>query len=261
MTSLSADPRHGPALVREVPTERPPALVHSEWAAVFPWLVHGCTTRGSDDAPFDLGLFTEASPAEHVRACWTELYTHAGMSGAVHAKQVHEAGVRFHAGAVDGLVVEGEFDGHVTDEPGVLLGICTADCVPIFMVDPVNRAVGVLHAGWRGAAAGVQERGLAVMAERFGTVMADVHVHVGPSICGACYEVGPEVFESLDQTLPEGPTPIDLRRLLADRAVVSGVLWEHITISVHCTRCTDSGLYSHRGGDRERQVGYIGISP
>ncbi len=135
----------------------------------------------------------------------------------------------------------------------------TADCVPVFVVDPENRAVAALHAGWRGAASGVLERGLEVMADRVGSNAARAHLHLGPAICGHCYEVGPEVFETLQQPVPATPTPIDLRAVLAQRAMDAGVPRGQVTVSEHCTRCGDCGLFSHRGGDRERQVGYIGI--
>jgi purine-nucleoside/S-methyl-5'-thioadenosine phosphorylase / adenosine deaminase len=251
--------RPGPLLVTEARTDTPPALVHTEWVAAFPWLVQGCTTRGPGRPPFDLGLFSGASDEAHVRSCWTTLCAGTGMHGAVHARQVHEAKVCVHEEGVEGLSVLGEFDGHVTNVSGILLAVTTADCVPVFVVDPVRHVVAALHAGWRGAAAGVLEEGLDVMAGRFGSVVEDVHIHLGPSICGSCYEVGPEVFEALDQPVPHGPTPIDLRAILARRAVAAGVSAHSTTVSTHCTRCTDSGLYSHRSGDRERQVGYIGL--
>jgi copper oxidase (laccase) domain-containing protein len=101
------------------------------------------------------------------------------------------------------------------------------------------------------------ETGLRAVAprERWGRL----RMHLGPAICGACYEVGPEVFEAVGLAAPLGPTPIDLRGVLAGRALRLGVSPALLTISEHCTRCTNSGLFSHRGGDRGRQVGYLGI--
>ena len=99
------------------------------------------------------------------------------------------------------------------------------------------------------------------MVESFETQRMDLHVHFGPAICGACYEVGPEVFEALNQPVPPCPTPIDLRAVLVERAVAAGVDRSQVTVSGHCTRCTGSGLFSHRGGDAERQVGYLGVRP
>ena len=141
----------------------------------------------------------------------------------------------------------------------MLLAVTIADCVPVFVVDAPHKAVGMLHAGWRGAATGVLEEGLAKMASAFGTQASDAHIHLGPSICGGCYEVGPEVFEALAQPVPDEPTPIDLRTIVATRAIEAGVERERVSISEHCTRCTNSGLFSHRGGDAARQVGFIGV--
>jgi copper oxidase (laccase) domain-containing protein len=147
----------------------------------------------------------------------------------------------------------------MTDEPGVLLAVAAADCVPVFLVAPDTRAVAVLHAGWRGAAGGVLERGLARLVEDLGATLDEMHVHFGPAICGSCYEVGPEVFGALGQAIPDTPTPMNLRRILAELAEAYGVPRQRITTSAHCTRCTGSGLFSHRGGDRGRQVGYVGM--
>jgi YfiH family protein len=247
--------------VREALDPRIPALVHTEWAAELPWVVQGTTTRGEGPTPFDLGLFSDGSPAEVVWRSWGRLIDATGMRSAVHARQVHGTEVRTHerrdAEPANGLRLAPECDGHVTSEQGVLLAVSAADCVPIFVVDPGARAIAALHAGWRGVAAGVLERGLALLAAP--SDRSELRVHFGPSICGSCYEVGPEVFEALGLAAPRRPTPIDLRSVLARRAIEQGVTREHVTISEHCTLCTSSGLFSHRGGDLGRQVGYLGI--
>jgi len=227
--------------------------------ARFPWLVQGTTTRWSGSREFDLGLFSGASPGNRVHDHWDRLLARTKMPCSVHARQIHEADVSLHRAVERGLTIARPCDGHVTDEPGVLLAVATADCVPIFAVSPDPRAVSVLHAGWRGTAAGVLERGLDVLGDELGASRSDLHLHLGPAICGRCYEVGSEVFAALGEPFPGAPTPIDLRRILAQRAVAAGVPPAHVTVSTHCTRCTDSGLFSHRGGDAARQVGYVGI--
>ena len=247
--------------VRERLEPAVPALVHPTWAASFPWLIQGTTTRGAPGRELDLGLFSGGSPEAAVQRSWGRLLARTGVAAAVHARQLHEAEVRFHPEARPGLRVVEPCDGHATDRAGVLLTVSVADCVPVFAVAPRARAVAALHAGWRGAAAGVLEHGLGVLAERTGEGAEGLHVHLGPSICGSCYEVGPEVFEALGRPVPEAPRPIDLRGVLAARAAAAGVDPSRITVSTHCTRCTRSGLFSHRGGDRGRQVGYIGVRP
>jgi YfiH family protein len=245
--------------IREPLDDHVGALVHPIWAATFPWLVQGTTTRGASRSTHDFGLFSGGSPDSVVQASWDSLLSTTEMGCAVHARQIHEADVCFHEAAAPGLRLVDPCDGHATDEVAVLLAVSTADCVPIFLVDPEARAVAVLHAGWRGAAAGILERGLDTLGVRSGTQASDVHMHLGPAICGSCYEVGPEVFAALGLPAPESPHPIDLRGVLVGRAVAMGIDPAHVTTSAHCTLCTESGLYSHRGGDKARQVGYLGI--
>ena len=250
-------------VVREIRKAEFGALVHPEWSDAFAWLVQGTTARESgDDHPFDLGLFADGSQPESARRRWRTLRESLGGERVVHAHQVHGAEVRLHRGVgarVQDPHLVDDCDGHVADTPGVLLAVTTADCVPVFIVDPERRAVAALHAGWRGAASGVLERGIEVMVSSFSSRLEDLLVHLGPAICGACYEVGPEVFEALNQKVPEGPEPIDLREVIARRAVRAGVRDESISVSAHCTKCTDSGLFSHRAGHGERQAGFIGV--
>ncbi len=87
----------------------------------------------------------------------------------------------------------------------------------------------------------------------------DVRVHLGPAICGNCYEVGPEVHVALGRPDPGWPRMVDLRAILAQQCRAAGVGPERITSSAWCTRCGDSPFFSHRAGHPERQVGVIGI--
>lgn len=233
-------------------------MTHPAWREAFPWLVQGTTGRGTDERPFDLGLFSRGSTPVAVLEHWETLRRATGSRHVEHAHQVHEATVRFHEGGEPGLHLSEACDGHATRTPGALLAVTTADCVPVFLVAPGRRAVAMVHAGWRGAAAGILERGVAVLAERADAEPASLHVHLGPAICGRCYEVGPEVFEALGLVPPDGPEPVDVRAALAQRAVGAGVPAEQVTISEHCTLCGE-GFFSHRGGDQARQVGYLGL--
>lgn len=256
--------------VTEVPADGLPALVHPEWRDRFPWLVQGMTTRGSAAQAFDLGLFSGGSAADAVSTHWSLLARATDSERICHAKQVHGGDVAVHApvarwGAAESLpLLVDPCDGHVTAEVGTLLTVATADCVPVFAVDEARGVAGVFHAGWRGVVAGVVENGLDSLsktsgADGEGDPFEHVHVHLGPAICGSCYEVGPEVFEALRQAVPAAPTPIDLRSVIAQRVERSGVRLDRVTVSTHCTRCTGSDLFSHRGGDRGRQVGFIGM--
>lgn len=137
--------------------------------------------------------------------------------------------------------------------------VTVADCVPVFLLDPGKRAVAVLHAGWRGAASGILERGVEAMADTFESRPKDLFLHLGPSICGACYEVGPEVHRALGLPETPRPSPIDLRGHLAALALAGGVDGSRVTVSGWCTRCDGSPFFSHRRGDRKRQVAFMGI--
>jgi YfiH family protein len=233
--------------------------------------VHGFTTRRGNRG-FDLGLFSEGSDRATVMQNWSEVASAADIPFIVHARQLHgatlhvldrESGPRALGGSARAPASPPRLldpaDGHLTDRPNLLAAVTTADCVPVLLLDAAHRAVGAVHAGWRGVAAGILEGAVESMEASFGSRRSEIEVHLGPAICGVCYEVGPEVFESLAQPVPASPTPIDVRAVLAARALSAGLRPGHVSVSSHCTRCTGSDLYSHRGGDAQRQVGFIGL--
>ena len=96
-------------------------------------------------------------------------------------------------------VVQG-VDGLITNRKGVALFLTYADCYPIVLWDPVNRAVGLAHAGWRGTAAGVAKAAVKAMSDEYGSAPGDIRAGIGPGICGRCYEVGGEVASQFDAT-------------------------------------------------------------
>lgn len=235
-----------------------PLYVHPEWRADFPWLMQGTTARGDGIEPFDLGL-SGTTPVGAALDRWRALRAATGFGRAVHARQVHGAELLRHDGGPAGTLVTEGYDGHLTMAADVLLTVSVADCVPIFLVDPERRAIAALHGGWRGVVAGILERGVALLGDVARSSPATLRMHVGPAICGDCYEVGPEVHEALGLERPATNTPVDLRAVLATRARALGLGPDHITTSAHCTRCGDSPFFSHRGGDPERQMGVLGL--
>jgi copper oxidase (laccase) domain-containing protein len=115
--------------------------------------------------------------------------------------------------------------------------------------------VALLHSGWRGTAARIVERGIESLAQR-GFATAELRLHLGPAICGVCYEVGSDVFRQLTGRDSSGASaPVDLRALIRQHAAEAGV--RHITTSPLCTRCDNARLYSHRAGDDGRQISVI----
>lgn len=253
--------RRHPARVEEtLQAGEVPIWIHPEWASRFPWLVQGTTGAGEGPEPFDLGLFGDA-PVGTIVERWRRLRLATGMRTSIHARQLHGREVAHHPPSeIAGLVVMEGYDGHVSAAPGLLLAISVADCVPVFLVDPDHRAIGTVHAGWRGTAMGVLERAIARMVERFGTRPATMHLHCGPAICGECYEVGPEVHAALQpsRSVPTAPAPIDLRAVLLERAAAVGIAPERSTVSTHCTRCGPGYFFSHRAGSPARQMGVLG---
>ena len=119
----------------------------------------------------------------------------------------------------------------------------------------------LLHAGWRGVAGKIVTKGIELLLERWRSQLEDIVVHLGPAICGDCYEVGPEVFRSLGLTKPTEPTPVDLRGILTRQARDLGIKKENISVSGDCTLCGERDFFSHRNGDVGRQVAVIGVRP
>jgi YfiH family protein len=163
------------------------------------------------------------------------------VAGAVHGAEV--ARVDDPAGAVKG------HDALVTDRPDVPLLATFADCYPVLLHDPVRGSLALVHAGWRGTAAGIAARAVAALRREYGSRPADLVAGVGPGICGCCYEVGEEVAERFDAAFVS-PSPAG-RRLLdlaaANRAQLQavGVPPERVHVHGACTR-ESAVLPSHR---------------
>jgi polyphenol oxidase len=242
-------------VAREEPGPGPvPSLVNSDWGRAFPWLVQGITHR-----EYDLRLAGDDLDPE-VRGRWEALAQGSRIGGVVFSRQVHGSHVRIHGAEVRGAALAPDCDGHATRDPGILLGVTVADCVPVFLVAPEVRAVALLHAGWRGVAAGIVEEGVGTLIRDLGADPGDLHAWLGPAIAGDEYEVGPEVHEGLGLPVPAGPALLDLRAVVARRLIDAGVAPERAGISATCTR-RDPRFYSHRGGDAGRQAAFLGIRP
>lgn len=240
-----------------------PLHVLEAWTDRFPGLVAGITGAGSTPAgvPADFGLTTAPSPwalLERLEALGGQLDLPAVAVG----RQVHGDAVTCLEPTPEGGVrVPGACDGLITGGVGLLLVVTAADCVPVHLLDAGGRGLGLLHAGWRGTAAGVLRSGVRAMGGRFGTDPARLLVHLGPAICGECYEVGPEVLRALGRPVPDADVPrLDLRGELRRRAVELGVPGDAVTSSAWCTRCDADQFHSHRGkGERAgRMAAFLG---
>ena len=171
------------------------------------------------------------------------------------AHQVHGTTVLTHIPGWTGWLRGEAADGHIAPNRGTGLAVTVADCVPVFLAHP-SGTVAAIHSGWRGTAAGILTVALAQLAT-LGFAVRDVRVYLGPAICGACYEVSPDVYAQLTGRTVESPTVVDLREILTQQARAAGVHDGNIAISDRCTRCDNDIYYSHRAGDAGRQVGAI----
>jgi len=186
-------------------------------------------------------------------------------------------------------------DGMVANIPGILLGVLTADCLPVILVDPKRRAVGVFHAGWRGTAKRIVEKGVGEMHRWFGSEPRDLKAAIGPGIRGCCYEVGPEVRAAFEAQFSYGselfretkerneihekypllfltarapghcelPKKIFLDLAEANRRqlIATGLLAKNISDLGLCTLCQQHLFFSHRGenGVTGRMMAAVGI--
>jgi len=180
---------------------------------------------------------------------------------------------REHRYDADGRTTLRGVDAVVTDQWDVTLVCFTADCVPLFFYDPVHKAIGLAHAGWRGTVQQIGRKTLEQMRASYGCDPADIRVVIGPSICASCYEVSEEVAEEFrkqydekDQAqilLPgrEEHYQLDLWQANKISLQQAGVPIEQIEISGVCTCCHAELLHSHRatGGKRGLLTGYLAL--
>ena len=195
-------------------------------------------------------------PIKTVMARWDQLRATIAESGATRlatAAQVHGDAIVEHVPGWQGWLRGPQADGHIAPERGTAVAVTIADCVPVFIAHG-SGVVAALHSGWRGTAARIVERAIERLAAR-GLKPSTLRMHLGPAICGKCYEVSPDVVQKLTGQLVERPQPVDLRAIIAGHAAAKGV--QEVTISASCTRCDNDRFYSHRAGDAGRQVAII----
>lgn len=164
-------------------------------------------------------------------------------------------------------------DALITNEPGVTLALHFADCVCVFLLDPVRRAIGVAHAGWRGTVAGVVTEVLAAMSREFGTQPEKVLAAIGPAIGRHCYDVNADVAEAFFKAFPHdervmrfyslvGKWQVDLKTANRILLLNAGVKQENIAVSEDCTCCNIEDFFSHRrDGKTGRMGGWMALLP
>jgi copper oxidase (laccase) domain-containing protein len=156
------------------------------------------------------------------------------------------------------LILDG-VDGHATGARGLLLTVTVADCIPVYLAVPQKQVVALLHAGWRGTAGGILERGVEVVKRMAFVRSDDIVMHCGVGICGECYEVGSEVLSQFSGRAEPGPGHLDLRSALARQGQALGI--GGITLSSWCSAHDRERFFSHRasGGRDGRMIAYAGL--
>jgi hypothetical protein len=270
------------------------------------WLAHAFSTRSGGESLLDdkrvLNLgFTDWDDRKRVAA------NRAEFAAALRAREMPFVTLRqFHSDVIHVVAPTADApnsntdapraDALTTSTPGILLGVQTADCVPVLLADMRHRVVAAIHAGWRGTLARIVVKALGRMDMEFGTRPRDVVAALGPAIGRCCYEVGPEVaqafaaqfpgaadwfdgpFEQLAHgeeplwlpwltMMPPGRVPppprvqLDLRACNRWQLIDAGVPETHIDVSDLCTACRTDLLFSYRreGAKTGRTMAVIGV--
>ena len=151
-----------------------------------------------------------------------------------------------------------DVDGLITDIPGITLVTFFADCVPLYFLDPVHKAIGLSHSGWRGTVKRMGQVTVDAMKEAFGTRPEDIIACIGPSICGDCYEVGEEVADEFADAFHEkyhdvillkkqnGKYQLDLWKANEIVLKEAGIKGDNLAVTNICTYCNPQLLFSHR---------------
>jgi len=264
--------------------------------ARLPWLVHGFSTKPggvsdqNGERVFNLG-FTEWDTRENVLENRRRFQSALRASDLklISLQQIHSDVIHlFDAPPAEPC----RGDASATNRPGLLLGVQTADCVPILLVDPKKPAVAAVHAGWRGTLQRIVVKAIGQLQMHFKTRSADLLAAIGPSIGGCCYEVGTEVasqflsqfaeapewfdeFRTGDEPnpiqwlnmMPPGHQPppknvlLDLRKANRAQLLGAGLRPSNIFVSDLCTACRRDLLFSYRkeGPQSGRLMSVIGI--
>lgn len=245
---------------------------------------HGFSTRlGGVSEGFLSSMnlsFTRGDDPEKVRENFRRMGTAIGFEtkDLVLSDQTHTANVRrvTEADRGKGFDKEKDYtdtDGLITNVPGLMFVTIYADCVPLYFVDPVHKAIGLSHSGWKGTVHRMGKVTLERMAEEFGTRPEDVQAAIGPSICQDCYEVSEDVAQAfmdefadqLDDRLVyrKGNGKYQLNLWNANERILleAGIRPEHLSITNICTCCNHELLFSHRAshGQRGNLAAFLGL--
>ena len=239
-----------------------------------PGFVHAFSTRlggVSEGIYSSMNLsFTRGDKEEAVKENYKRIADAAGfdMNDIVTSDQTHTANVRLVTEKDRGNGITKprpytDVDGMITNVPGLVLATFYADCVPLYFIDPVHRAIGLSHSGWKGTVGKMGAATITAMKREFGTETKDLVCAIGPSICQDCYEVSEDVADAFKEAFPghadeilldkkNGKYQLDLWRANEIVLTEAGVLKEKIAVTNICTCCNPDLLFSHRASHGKR---------
>ncbi|MCL6598341.1 MAG: peptidoglycan editing factor PgeF [Alicyclobacillus macrosporangiidus] len=256
-----------------------PVFVHPEWPADQAQGLFSFRVGGVSEPPFDslnVGMRVSDRPEAVIRnrqLCAERLG--GGVDDLVIGQQVHGAQVAVVGpesrgrGARDADTAIPGVDALVTDCPGLILAVMAADCVPVLFFDPVRRAVGAAHSGWKGTVHHVARRVVETMQEVYRTNPEDLDVWIGPSIRRCCYEVDEPVIQAVYRAFARPPVLrrfgcpgkywLSLQDCIRMDLMRVGVRADRIHDTGICTHCHPRMLFSHRAdrGKTGRQMGAV----
>lgn len=281
------------------------SLLQSADLKSIPWLIHGFSTRPGGASTIyggrtlNLG-FTKDDERAHVERNRKTFLSTMGAATKnkpwplVTVRQIHSDLIHVVRSRKPDSFTG---DGIVTNLSGIALGILTADCFPVLLVDAKRKAIGAFHAGWRGTVKRIVEKGVGIMRQEFGSRAEDIHAAIGPGIQSCSFEVGEEVEEAfhtqfdyaaelfhsvqesdavrerypmlfMNQRAPGHGDPciklhLDLREANRRQLLAVGVPEANITALKDCTACSTRKFFSHRAehGKTGRMLAVVGIRP
>ncbi len=177
--------------------------------------------------------------------------------------QVHQAEILSFRERLEDKVTRNEGDALLTDQDNLFLIIQVADCLPVYLVDPVTEIVGLAHIGWRGAVSGIAEEVIREAKEIFKAKPSDLHLVFGPSIGKCCYKVSDDLAVLFDEKYIDKrgtENYLNLGHLVKDKFLKSGVKEENTFVSGECTFCGDKRYQSYRREKEKagRMIAFIG---
>jgi polyphenol oxidase len=280
-------------------------LLQGEGFKKIPWLVHGFSTRpgGLSDCygspSLNLG-FTQEDSREHVEENRSRFLVEMGATSEqapwplLTNRQIHSDIIHV---AETSTLRQLAGDGLITNIPGVVIAVLTADCLPVLLADRKRKVVGAFHAGWRGTVKRIAEKGLGAMRHEYGSQPEDIHAVIGPGIQSCCYPVGEEVKSEFESQFPyaqelfhevQASDPVrekypllflnarapghgdlcvklhlDLSEANRRQLLTAGVPEQQIAVLGECTACDTQKFFSHRAenGRTGRMLAGIGIKP